>query len=80
MEYIEGEGFRLTEGDSWKTESIVLQFVNPQGAWMDEVSIIKNSSLTNNDILDMISKYVPHNQPYRILKRESVETIAKILD
>ena len=75
MEYIEGKGFTLTKGDTWNVKLLVLQLVNPQGAWIDEVSIQKNSGLTDKDVLDMISEFVPVNQPYRILKRDSTETI-----
>lgn len=79
MKYIEGEGFILTEGDSWNNSLLVLQLVNPQGAWIDEVTI-SNGREPGDSLLESISKYIPTDQPYRILKRVSVETILKIND
>jgi hypothetical protein len=80
MEYIEGEGFVLTKGDTWKRKLLVLQFVNKQGAWIDEVTMESNGNFKDNHVLDMISKFVGPTQPYRILERESTETLIEIVN
>jgi hypothetical protein len=79
MEYIEGEGFTLTKGDSWKRKLLVLQFVNEQGAWIDEVTLESNGNFKEH-MLDTISKFIGSVQPYRILERESTETIIEIVN
>ena len=80
MEYIEGEGFILTKGDTWKRKLLVLQFVNKQGAWIDEVAMESNGKFNDNHALDIISKFAVPNQPYRILERESTETLIEIVN
>lgn len=77
MIYVEGEGFKLTDGDSWKRDMIVLQCVNPQGAWIDKVTAEMNREFRDDDLEEFYSNYVVDNKPYRILRRESKETLIK---
>ena len=78
MKYVEGEGFVLTKGDTWKRKLLVLQLVNAQGAWMDEITVEKSSVFTEHDIQKLMN--IPENQHYRILERESTETIIEIIN